>query len=63
MILVVTNVISEMMGASSHPGVVAWLAFQPGQSVFTTTISQAEILAGLRVCRLASEEMRLRCKL
>lgn len=48
MIVVDTNVISEMMGRSSHPNVLAWLASQPRRSVFTTAISQAEILAGLR---------------
>lgn len=48
MIVLDTNVISEMMGTFPHPNVLTWLAIQRRQAVFTTTISQAEILAGLR---------------
>jgi predicted nucleic acid-binding protein len=59
MIVVDTNVISEMMGTSSHPNVVAWLAFQPRQAMFTTAISQAEILAGLRALPAGKRKDRL----
>jgi predicted nucleic acid-binding protein len=59
MIVLDTNVISEMMTGSPHPDVATWLAFQPRQSVFTTTISQAEILAGLRVLPGGKRKERL----
>ncbi|WP_288192581.1 type II toxin-antitoxin system VapC family toxin [uncultured Phyllobacterium sp.] len=47
MIVLDTNVISEMMKLEPDPRVVQWLAEQPAVSLFTTTITQAEILYGL----------------
>lgn len=49
MIVLDTNVISELMRAESHPGVVAWLGRHPNTSLFTTTLTQAEIFYGLRL--------------
>jgi toxin FitB len=43
-----TNILSAIMSARPpSPGVAAWIAGQPGDALFTTTICQAEILAGL----------------
>jgi predicted nucleic acid-binding protein len=44
-----TNVLSEIMGPRPAPEVAAWLARQPDDLLFTTAISQAEILSGLAI--------------
>jgi toxin FitB len=47
MIVLDTNVISELMRPAPEARVEHWLAAQPTASVFTTTITQAEILYGV----------------
>ena len=47
MIVVDTNVISELMRGEPHPGVLAWVAAQPRALLYTTHINQAEILYGI----------------
>ena len=47
MIVVDTNVISELMRAEPHPAVMAWMAAQPRAQLYTTRINQAEILYGI----------------
>jgi predicted nucleic acid-binding protein len=47
MIILDTNVISELMKPTPTARVVAWVAAQPPQSLFTTSITQAEILYGV----------------
>jgi predicted nucleic acid-binding protein len=42
-----TNVISELMRPEPHPGVFAWVAAQPRAMLWTTRINQAEILYGI----------------
>lgn len=42
-----TNVLSELMRESPAPQVMAWLDSQPEQLIQTSTITQAEILAGI----------------
>jgi toxin FitB len=42
-----TNVISELMRPVPHPGVLAWVASQPRAQLYTTYINQAEILHGI----------------
>ena len=44
MIILDTNVLSELMRSSPAPEVLRWLASQPPSRLFTTTITQAEIL-------------------
>jgi predicted nucleic acid-binding protein len=44
-----TNVISELMRAAPDPRVLAWLVRQPMAGLFTTTLTQAEIFYGLRL--------------
>jgi toxin FitB len=44
-----TNVLSTIMSARPSPEVAAWIADQPDNALFTTTISQAEILSGLAI--------------
>lgn len=47
MIILDTNIISELMRAEPAPQVLAWIRGRPGSSLFTTTLSQAEIFYGL----------------
>jgi predicted nucleic acid-binding protein len=46
-IVVDTNVISELMRAEPDPAVLAWVAAQPRALLYTTRINQAEILYGI----------------
>jgi predicted nucleic acid-binding protein len=47
MIILDTNVLSELMRPAPAPVVVEWLGGQPAGSLYTTSITQAEILHGL----------------
>jgi predicted nucleic acid-binding protein len=49
MIVIDTNVISELLRPKPDSAVEAWLADQPPASIFTTTITEAEILYGVRL--------------
>jgi predicted nucleic acid-binding protein len=49
MFLLDTNILSAMMSAEPAPQVAAWISGQPATLLFTTAISQAEILSGLSV--------------
>ena len=68
MIILDTNVISEVMRNEPDPAVVSWLDGQPRASVWTTSINVYEIRAGLhampagkrRTSRLLSFEYILR---
>jgi hypothetical protein len=65
-IIVDTNVISELMRPEPNPKVVTWIAAQPRARLYTTHINQIEILYGIAVLpegrrrdalRTAAEEM------
>lgn len=61
MIIIDTNVLSELMKPAPAAAVERWVASQPPTSLFTTTITQAEILYGIALLapgkrRLALEE-------
>ena len=47
MIVLDTNVISELMRPEPHPGVFAWVAAQPRALLYTTYINQAEVVYGI----------------
>lgn len=47
MIILDTNVLSEMIAPQPSPVVVNWLNEQPRNSLFLTTITQAELLYGV----------------
>ena len=49
MIVLDTNVLSELLRAVPEPGVLRWFDRQPAVSVYTTTVTQAEILLGVAV--------------
>jgi len=44
-----TNVLSEVLRPVPEPSVMAWLANQPRASLFTTTVTRGEILYGIRL--------------
>jgi hypothetical protein len=46
-IVVDTNVISELMRGEPHPAVLSWVAAQPRALLYATYVSQAEILDGI----------------
>ena len=47
MIVLDTNVVSELMRDSPQQTVLAWFGAQPATSLFVTTVTEAEILAGI----------------
>jgi predicted nucleic acid-binding protein len=49
MIILDTNVLSELMRPTPSPRVVAWVAKQPATELFTTSITEAEIFYGLEL--------------
>lgn len=44
-----TNILSALMSPQPAPQVAAWVAAQSPDALFTTTISQAEIMSGLAI--------------
>jgi predicted nucleic acid-binding protein len=46
-IVIDTNVVAELMRAQPHPKVFAWVAAQPRVTLYTTSVTQAEILYGI----------------
>lgn len=47
MIVLDTNVLSELMRSEPHPAVFSWVAAQPRASLYTTSINRAEVLYGI----------------
>jgi toxin FitB len=47
MIVLDTNVVSEMMRAEAADAVIRWYKTVPRRALFTTAITQAEVLAGI----------------
>src|SRR5688572_11760326 len=47
MILLDTNVLSELMRPKPAESVVRWMALQPATGLYTTSVTQAEILHGI----------------
>ena len=47
MIVLDTNVLSELMRPEPNPAVFKWVAAQPRASLYTTAINRAEILYGI----------------
>jgi predicted nucleic acid-binding protein len=47
MIVLDTNVISELMRDSPQQAVLTWFDTQPTSSLFVTTVTEAEILTGI----------------
>lgn len=49
MLILDTNVISELMNPQGSQMVKSWVNSQPRERLFTTTITQAEILYGIGI--------------
>ncbi len=49
MILLDTNVVSELIRPTADKRVYAWLAAQPAESVFLSTISESELYYGVEL--------------
>jgi toxin FitB len=49
MIILDTNVLSELMRPKPTPEVVAWIGKQPATELFTTSITEAEIFYGIEL--------------
>ncbi len=49
MIILDTNVLSELMRPKPSPRVVAWVSKQPAAELFTTSITEAEIFYGIEL--------------
>jgi toxin FitB len=49
MIILDTNVISELMRPKPLAAVIDWFAKQPGSGLFTTSITEAEIFYGIEL--------------
>lgn len=47
MIVLDTNVLSELMRAEPSPRVAAWVTTHPARSLYTTAVTQAEVLYGV----------------
>lgn len=59
MIVLDTNVLSETFKPSPSKAVLRWLAAQEPLEVFTTTITQAELLYGIELLRTGKRRGRL----
>ena len=49
MIILDTNVLSELMRPAPNPKVVAWISKSPPHQLFTTSITEAEIFYGIEL--------------
>jgi len=59
MIVLDTNVLSELMRPEPAAEVVAWVSSQTATSQYTTTITQAEILYGILLLATGKRRTRL----
>lgn len=60
MIVLDTNVLSEALRATPDAKVVAWLARQQRTSVFTTTVTRAEVFYGIHLLPAGARKHKLR---
>jgi toxin FitB len=54
-----TNVISEVLRPAPNDAVVTWFDSQPHHQLFTTAVTQAEILYGIRLLPKGSRRQKL----
>ena len=47
MVVLDTNVVSEMMLDSPHPQVLAWMDSRPARELFVTAVTEAEVRTGI----------------
>lgn len=59
MIILDSNVVSEILRPKPDAAVVSWLESQPRNQLFTTTITRAEILYGVRLLSTGQRKQKL----
>ena len=59
MIILDTNVVSELMLPSPSPRVVEWITQQPATNLFLTTVSEAELRYGVEILPVGRRRDRL----
>lgn len=59
MLVLDTNVISELMRPVPDAAVVGWVGQRPGGSLFTTTVTEAELRFGLALLPAGTRRKRL----
>jgi predicted nucleic acid-binding protein len=59
MIILDTNVLSELMRPERSSRVVAWVAKQPATELFTTSITEAEVFYGIELLSKGKRRERL----
>lgn len=59
MFILDTNVVSELMRPAPDQAVVAWVSARPLPILYTTSVTQAEILLGLRLLPAGQRRARL----
>lgn len=59
MIILDTNVVSELMRANPSPNVVDWVAEQAAADLYLTTVSEAELLYGVEILPSGGRRDRL----
>jgi toxin FitB len=60
MVIVDTNVVSEMMRPAPEPSVLSWIASQPPEHLHITAITMAEILFGIELLPAGKRREALR---
>lgn len=59
MLILDTNVLSELMRPESDARVIAWVAARPTSSLFLTTVSEAELRYGMALLPTGRRKSRL----
>lgn len=59
MIVLDTNILSELLRVQPDPTVSAWIGAQPPASVFTTAVTSAELRFGLAILPLGARRQAL----
>jgi hypothetical protein len=59
MIIIDTNVVSELMRAKPHPAVLAWFAGHAADTLFLTAVSEAELRTGAAILPTGQRRDRL----
>ena len=54
-----TDVLSELMRPKPSPRVVTWVASQPAEELYTTSITEAEIFYGVELLSKGKHKERL----
>jgi toxin FitB len=59
MLILDTNVLSELLKPNPDTQVVAWIENQPRQQLFTTVVSRAEIMYGIQLLPKSQRRQKL----